>query len=71
MRRNTLLRYRLVMEEFEKHNYRDIPITRIHKKHIYPKFAISRLTLYTIFKTDIEAELAALEKVETAQLSMF
>ncbi len=74
MRRNTLLRYRLVMEEFEKHNHRDIPITKIHKKHIYPKFAISRDTLYTIFSTDIEGELAELEKVEkveTTQLSMF
>jgi len=33
------------MEEFERHYYLDIPITTINRKHIYPKFGISRDTL--------------------------
>jgi hypothetical protein len=37
-KRNLLHRYKLVMEEFERHYNPDIPITVIYRKHIYPKF---------------------------------
>ncbi len=60
-RRNLLLRYKQIMEEFDKHDCRDVPITVIHRKYIYPKFFISRETLYKIFNTDIEAELKELD----------
>lgn len=61
-RRNLLLRYQCVMEEFDKHNIQDVPITVIHRKYIYPKFFISRDTLYEIFKIDIPEELVKLEQ---------
>jgi len=70
-RRNLLLRYQVILNEFEKHNASDVPITAIWRKYIYPQFHISRDTLYTIFNTDIEGELQQLEKVDTAQLSLF
>ena len=60
-RRNLLLRYQNVMKEFDQHNVQDIPITVIHRKYIYPKFFISRDTLYEIFKLDIPHELEQLE----------
>lgn len=57
---NKLLRYKSIMEEFDKHYNPDIPITTIYRKYIYPKFFISRETLYTIFKTPIDEELEEL-----------
>ena len=50
---NKRLFYKAVMEEFNKHNSQDIPIAVIHRKHIYPKFFISRQTLYNIFKQEV------------------
>ena len=67
-KRNLLHRYRLVMEEFERHYNPDIPITVIYRKHIYPKFGISRDTLYAIFNTDFEAEKA---KIEAAKAKVY
>lgn len=55
-RRNLLHRYKLVMEEFNKHDCRLIPIAVIHREFIYPKFGISRETLYRILNTPIEEE---------------
>lgn len=60
-RKNTLLRYRDIMEEFNKHDCRYIPITVIHREFIYPKFHISRDTLYRIFNTPIDEELKSLD----------
>lgn len=57
---NTLLRYKSIMEEFEKHDCRYIPISVIYREFIYPKFHISRDTLYRIFDTPIDEELAKL-----------
>lgn len=48
------------MDEFNKYDSRHIPITVIHRKFIYPKFFISRDTLYRIFNTPIEEELQML-----------
>ena len=48
------------MEEFDKHYHPGIPITVIYKKYIYPKFFISRDTLYRIFNTQIDEELEEL-----------
>lgn len=49
------------MEEFDQYDCTEIPITVIHKKYIYPKFFISRATLYKILNTDIEGELKKIE----------
>lgn len=69
-RRNQLLRYQAVMEEFNKHDCRLIPITVIWREYIYPKFFISRDTLYRILSTPIEEELASLPSPQK-QLSLF
>ncbi|MBP7174364.1 MAG: hypothetical protein KBA33_09920 [Cloacibacterium sp.] len=55
-KKNLLHRYKLVMEEFNKHDCRYIPITVIHREFIYPKFGISRDTLYSILNTDFDSE---------------
>lgn len=44
------------MAELDSHNLRDIPITVISHKHIYPKYFISRKTLYQIIKTMSQLE---------------
>ncbi|MDY3352271.1 hypothetical protein PG357_09800 [Riemerella anatipestifer] len=67
-KRNLLKRYKLVMEEFNKHDCRYIPITVIHREFIYPKFNISRDTLYRILNTPIEEEL---EKINCQQPTLF
>lgn len=59
-RKNLLLRYKNIIEEFDKYNALDIPITVIHRKYIYPKFFISRNTLYKIFNIQIDEELKKL-----------
>ena len=47
---NMMLRDEAVLEEFNKHDARYIPIAVIWREFIYPKFFISRQTLYRIFK---------------------
>ena len=64
-KRNLLRRYKAVMEEFNKYDCRIIPITVIHREYIYPKFHISRDTLYRILSTPIDEEL---EKVTLPSL---
>ena len=54
---NLLLKYREISNEFDKHTDTDIPITRTYRRYIYPKYFISRDTLYRIFNTDIEGEI--------------
>ena len=56
-RRNQLLRYQAVMKEFNRHDARYIPITVIWREFIYPKFFISRKTLYKILNTDVDEQL--------------
>ena len=59
-RRNQLLRYKAIMDEFNLHDCRYMPISVIWREFIYPKFFISRKTLYKILSTDVEGELAML-----------
>lgn len=63
IQRNKLLRYKTIVEEFNKHDANLLSITTIHKKYIYPKFFISRDTLYTILKVNIDAELQQINKL--------
>ena len=53
--RNQLLRYRAIMEEFNQHDCRYIPISVIWREFIYPKFFVSRRTLYRILSMDLVA----------------
>ncbi len=57
-RRNQLLRYKAIMDEFNLHDCRYVPISVIWREFIYPKFFISRKTLYRVLSMDIEKELS-------------
>jgi hypothetical protein len=56
MRKNTQQKYQAILKELDSHNLRDIPITVIWRKYIYPKFFISRQNLYKILKTMSQLE---------------
>ena len=58
MRKNTLLRYKIIRDLYLQYKNPDIPDTVILKKYIYPVFPICRSTLNTILNTPIEKELA-------------
>jgi hypothetical protein len=64
-KKNLLHRYKIVLEEFNRHYTPHSNISAIHRDIIYPKFGISRDTLYRIFNTPIEEEL---EKVTLPSL---
>lgn len=53
MDKNTLLRYKAIQNEYLKYKTEDIPTTVIHRKYIYPKFFISRTTLYAVLGTPV------------------
>lgn len=61
LQRNTLLRYRIIRDIYVCHKTEDIPDTRILKRHIFPKYPISRTTLNTILSTPIDKLLSELE----------
>uniref|UniRef100_UPI0039A406B3 hypothetical protein n=1 Tax=Ornithobacterium rhinotracheale TaxID=28251 RepID=UPI0039A406B3 len=67
-KRNLLRRYQAVMDEFNKHDCRYIPISVIYREFIYPKFHISRDTLYRILNTPIDEEL---KQIEVQQPTLF
>ena len=68
--RNTLLKYQAVLTEFEQHNCQEVPITVIWRKYIYPKYFISRQTLYRVFNTNVTESLDKLAN-HGEQLKMF
>lgn len=51
--RNTKLRYKAIKEEYRLQTKRNngMPLAQIHREFIYPKFFISRRTLYNIIYT--------------------
>lgn len=53
-RKATIMRYKVILNEFEKYNDGERSITTIWKKYIYPKYFISRQTLYKIFNTPFD-----------------
>ena len=57
-RRNQLLRYKAIMDEFNLHDCRYMPISVIWREFIYPKFFLSRKTLYRVLCMDVEKELS-------------
>lgn len=67
IQKNKLLRYKAILDEFKTHKTEDIPTTVIYRKYIYPKFFISRTTLYNILCTPVNKELKELDD----QLSLF
>lgn len=67
IQKNKLLRYKAILDEYQMHKTEDIPTTVIYRKYIYPKFFISRTTLYNILCTPVNKELRELDE----QLSLF
>lgn len=71
IQKNKLLRYKDVLTLYMEKKEYDIPDTVIWRKFIYPRFHISRATLYTILATPVTKELKEIKAIEDAQLSMF
>ncbi|NIJ45043.1 hypothetical protein FHR24_001482 [Wenyingzhuangia heitensis] len=72
--RNKLYRYNLIAEYYQEiydqfKGY--ITMTKIHSDFIYPKFGISKQTLYTVLNTNIKGDLKKLDEFEKSQLSLF
>ncbi|MDB0603173.1 hypothetical protein PL373_18980 [Tenacibaculum maritimum] len=71
VQKNKLLRYKDVLDLYHEKKTEDIPVTVVWRKYIYPKFHISRTTLYTILGTPVVKELKQIHAIEQQQLSMF
>ncbi len=69
--KNKLLRYKLILDLYNKYKTEDIPVTVILRKYIYPIYPISRTTLYVILGTPVVKELKELKEKEDRQISMF
>ena len=69
--RNKLLRYQDVIDLYNEKKTEDIPTVVVWRKWIYPKFHISRTTLYTILETPVVRELKKIKEQEDNQLKLF
>ena len=67
---NKLMRYKLIMELYNKYKTEDIPDTVILRKYIFPVYPISRTTLHTILTTPVNKQIAELEAIKNSQLRM-
>ena len=63
-KKNTLLRYKLIKDLYNKHKTDDIPTTKVLRKYIFPVYPISRTTLYTILTTPVNKELMQISEIE-------
>lgn len=61
LNKNVLLRYKAILEDYLKYKTEDIPLTVIHRKYIYPKYFISKQTLYNVLGTPVNKLLKELE----------
>ncbi len=64
--RNKLLRYKLILELYNKHKTEDIPTAVVYRKYIFPVYPISKTTLYQVLGTAVNAELKKLEELDSA-----
>lgn len=64
--KNKLLRYRDILDVYLEHKEYDTPDTVIWRKYIYPRFHISRRTLYTILATPVRKELNKIQAIQDA-----
>jgi len=61
IKKNKLLRYKIILDLYKAHKTEDIPVTVVLRKYIFPRFPISRTTLYTILATPVDKELKEIE----------
>lgn len=69
--KNKLLRYQEILNYYNEVKNDDIPVARVWRNYIYPKFFISRVTLYEILGTPVVKELKEIKAIEDRQLSIF
>ena len=69
--KNKLLRYKDVLDLYNEKKTDDISVMVVWRKWIYPKFHISRTTLYTILETPVQRELNKIKEQEDNQLKLF
>lgn len=65
---NKLMRYRAIKADFDLYKTEDIPTTVIWRKYIYPKWFISRTTLYNVLCTPVNKEIRELNEQLQLQL---
>lgn len=70
VKENKLLRYKLIVDLYNKHKTEDIPTTVVLRKYIRPIYPISRTTLYNILNTPVEREFKALNEQKAQQLRL-
>ena len=71
IKKNKLLRYKAILDLYNEKKTEDIPVTVVWRKWIYPKFFISRTTLYTILETPVQRELNKIKEQEDKPLKLF
>lgn len=71
IQKNKLLRYKLIKELYEEtvKLHPHTPVTKVLKIYIFPKYPISRTTLYEVLATPIIAELKKIEEQERQYLA--
>ncbi len=70
IKKNKLLRYKLILNLYKEHKTEDIPVTVVLRKYIYPVYPISRTTLYEVLNTPVEKQLKEIKAIEDSQLKM-
>lgn len=70
-KKNKLLRYQQILNYYNSVKIEDVPVAVTYRKYIYPKFFISRKTLYEILGTPVVKQLKELKAIEDQQLKMF
>lgn len=63
-RKNTLLRYKEIIDIYRKYEPLEIPTTVIWRKYIYPRFYVSKRTLYNALETPVERDLKRIAELE-------
>lgn len=62
--RNKLMRYKAILDTYLEHKTPDITLTTVYRNYIFPKYFISKGTLYIILNTPISKQLKELENDE-------
>jgi hypothetical protein len=61
LHRNKMLRYKLILDLYNQYKTDDIPVTVVLRKYIYPRYPISRTTLYTVLSTPVDKSLKEMD----------
>lgn len=71
-RKNTLLRYKEIINLFKQKQAENkwMPANAIHAQYIYPRFFVSRATMYEALRTPVERDLKEILVIEQSQLQL-